>query len=157
MTHWLDLLPSSAFSNSLLFKHFLQLYCPNGITPMGNSGCSPQGKPAATESRYPAYSARLVFQCNHNAPNSGMDYRIFNLCTDVNACGCTGGCTDTVRESALKVVSGRGNEPVSAACQFDALPFEPHPQLLLFLAGCKQMLARAPKLCMKRMTCREGH
>ena len=27
-----------------------------------------------------------------------MDYRIFNMCTDVNACDCTWGCTDTVRE-----------------------------------------------------------
>ena len=26
---------------------FLQLYCPNGISPMGNLGCFPQGKPAA--------------------------------------------------------------------------------------------------------------
>ena len=35
-----------------------------------------------------------------------MDYKIFNMCTDVNACDCTQGCTDTVRESALKVDSG---------------------------------------------------
>ena len=32
-----------------------------------------------------------------------MDYKIFNVRTDVNACDCTRGCTDTVRESALKV------------------------------------------------------
>ena len=36
-----------------------------------------------------------------------MDYRIFNVHTDVNACDCTQGCTDTVEESALKVDSGR--------------------------------------------------
>ena len=36
-----------------------------------------------------------------------MDYRIFNMRTDVNACDCTQGCMDTVRESALKVDSGR--------------------------------------------------
>ena len=36
-----------------------------------------------------------------------MDYMIFNVRTDVNACDCTRGCTDTVRESALKVGSGR--------------------------------------------------
>ena len=36
-----------------------------------------------------------------------MDYGIFNVCTDVNACNCTWGCMDTVRESALKVDSGR--------------------------------------------------
>ena len=34
---------------------------------------------------------------------SHVDYRIFNVDTDVNACYCTQGCTDTVRESALKV------------------------------------------------------
>ena len=34
-----------------------------------------------------------------------MDYRIFNMCTDVNACGCMWGCTDTIRESALIVDS----------------------------------------------------
>ena len=36
-----------------------------------------------------------------------MDYRIFNTRTDVNACDCTRGFTDTVRESALKVDCGR--------------------------------------------------
>ena len=35
-----------------------------------------------------------------------MDCRIFNVRTDVNACDCTRGCADTVRESALKVDSG---------------------------------------------------
>ena len=34
---------------------FLQLYCPNGISPMGNSGCFLRGKPAATELRYQTY------------------------------------------------------------------------------------------------------
>ena len=36
-----------------------------------------------------------------------MDYGIFNVHADVNECDCTQGCTDTVRESALKVDSGR--------------------------------------------------
>ena len=36
-----------------------------------------------------------------------MDYRIFNVRKDVNAYNCTQGRTDTVRESALKVGSGR--------------------------------------------------
>ena len=35
---------------------FLQLYCPNGISPMGNSGCFPRGKPAATGSCYQTYT-----------------------------------------------------------------------------------------------------
>ena len=49
---------------SLTFFFFfclLQLYYPNGITPVGNSGCLPRGKPAATESRYPTYGACWVF------------------------------------------------------------------------------------------------
>ena len=36
-----------------------------------------------------------------------MDHGIFNVRTDVNACDCAQSCTDTVRESALKVDSGR--------------------------------------------------
>ena len=36
-----------------------------------------------------------------------MDYGIFNVRTYVNACDCTRGCPDTVRESALKDNSGR--------------------------------------------------
>ena len=37
----------------LYFFYLLQLYCSYGISPMGNSGCLPRGKPAATESDYP--------------------------------------------------------------------------------------------------------
>ena len=36
-----------------------------------------------------------------------MDYRIFNMRTDVNACDCTQGSMDTIREFTLKVGSGR--------------------------------------------------
>ena len=36
-----------------------------------------------------------------------MDYGIFNVRTDVDACSYTRGRTDTLRESALKVDSGR--------------------------------------------------
>ena len=36
-----------------------------------------------------------------------MDYRIFDVRTDVNACNCTQRFMDTVRESALKLDSGR--------------------------------------------------
>ena len=42
-----------------------------------------------------------------NPPNSNMGYGIFNMLSDVNACDCNRGLTDTVRESALKVDSGR--------------------------------------------------
>ena len=74
---------------------------------MGNSGRFPRGKPAATGSRYQTDGACWVFQCFCNPPNSDMDRGIFNVHTDVNACDCTRGCTDTVRESALKVDSRR--------------------------------------------------
>ena len=91
----------------LLYWHFLQLYRPHGIFPMGNSGCLPReiqlGQSRATQ---PTVHAS-VFQCFHNPPNSDMDYRILNVRTDVNACDCTRGCPDTERESALKVDSRR--------------------------------------------------
>ena len=90
--------------------YLLQLYCPNGISPMGNSDCLTRRKPAATESRYSTYDAWWVFQrCFHNPPTSDtdIDYGICNVRTDVNACDCTQECTNTVRESALKVDSWR--------------------------------------------------
>ena len=46
---------------TFLFKSLLTTVLPNGISPMGNSGCSSQVKPVATESRYPTYSAYWVF------------------------------------------------------------------------------------------------
>ena len=90
-------------------KNSLQLYCPSETSLMENSSCSPREKQAATESCYtlPTYGTCWVFECFHNPPNSDMNYKIFNVRTDVNACDCTRGCTDTVRESALKVDSGR--------------------------------------------------
>ena len=48
-----------------------------------------------------------MFYCFHNSTNSDMDYGILNVRTDVTACVCARGCTDTVKESALKVDSGR--------------------------------------------------
>ena len=50
----------------------------------------------------------LVF---HNPSNSNVDYRIFIVRTDVNACDCTRGCRTHVRESALKVAAGRKKIP----------------------------------------------
>ena len=45
----------------------------------------------------PTYSACWMFEIFflHNPSNSDMVYRIFNVLTDVNACHCTWGCTDT--------------------------------------------------------------
>ena len=54
-----------------------------------------------------AYGVCWVCLCCHNPPNSVMDYRIFIVRTDVNACDCTRGCTDTERESALKDNPGK--------------------------------------------------
>ena len=96
----------SKFSFYILFLILLQLYCPNRISPMGNSGCFPRGKPAVTESRFPTYDACWVFQCFHNPPNSDMDHRIFYERTYFNACDCTQGGTDTLRESVLMLTLG---------------------------------------------------
>ena len=77
------------------------------FSPLGNSGCFLRGKPAATESHYPTYSSCWVFQFLHNPPNSDMDYRIFNMRTDVHACDCTRNVRTHVRDSALKIDYGR--------------------------------------------------
>ena len=74
---------------------------------VGNSGLVSLGKPAATESCYPTYSLCWVFKSFHNPPNSDMNYRVFNMHTDVCMRFSLGGCTDTIRESAVKVDSGR--------------------------------------------------
>ena len=78
---------------------------------MENSGCFPRGKQTATESRYPIYGACWVFTCFHNPPNPDMDYEIFNVPTDVNACDCTQACRNTVRGFALKADSGKNKIP----------------------------------------------
>ena len=52
-----------------------------------------------------AYGACWICLFCHNPQNSDMDYRIFIMHTDVNACDCTWGCRNTARESALKVDS----------------------------------------------------
>ena len=64
---------------------------------------------------------------------------ILNVRTDVDACDCAQGCTDTIRVSALEMDSGReknllqqGLEPASVlhlAIQSDALPTELHENL----------------------------
>ena len=43
----------------------------------------------------PNLGCRLGVLVFPNPPNSDMNYGIFNVCTDVNACDCTRGCTDT--------------------------------------------------------------
>ena len=80
---------------------------PVGFLPWQIPAAFLRGKLAAAEWCYPTYGACWVFQCFHNPPNSDMDCGIFNVRTYVNACDCTRACTDTVRESALKVDWGR--------------------------------------------------
>ena len=82
---------------------FIQLFCPTWISAMGNLGSFPWEKPAVTESHYPTCYACWVSECFHNPPNSDMDYRFFNMRTDVIACDSTWSCMDTTREPALKV------------------------------------------------------
>ena len=56
------------------------------------------------------YCACRVYLCCHNPLNSDMDYRIFNVRTDVNACNCTwgGGGVWTPKESLhWKLTPGR--------------------------------------------------
>ena len=74
---------------------------PNGISPMGNSGCFPRGKLAATESRYPSYCARW----GHRTPTWTMGSL---TCAQMLMHAIAhGGVRTHVRESALKVDSGR--------------------------------------------------
>ena len=49
--------------NFFLNFYFLQLYCPNGSSPLENLDCFPQGKPAVTESCYPTYDAPVQAWC----------------------------------------------------------------------------------------------
>ena len=84
---------------------FFKLYCSIGnfglLFPRENQ----QRQSRATQ---PTVHACWVFCYLYNSPNSYMDYRIFNVRTDVNdVCDCTRDCTGTVRESARKVDSGR--------------------------------------------------
>ena len=61
-----------------------------------------------------------------------MDYRIFNMWSDVNVCNYTQGCLDTIRETAAKVdwqknpVLHQGIKPASAVCWSHPLPTELH-------------------------------
>ena len=81
---------------------------------------------------YPTYGACWMFLRLRNPPNSDMDSRIFNVCTDVNARGCMG----TIRvgtESWLwekNPLPHWGIEPVSVACRYSTVPAELHPHLM---------------------------
>ena len=84
--------------------YFNNFIVPMGFLPWGIRAVFPrEGQLRQSHATQPAVHAG----CFHNPPNSYMDYRIFNMCIDVNACDYTRGCMDTVRESMLKVDSGR--------------------------------------------------
>ena len=64
-----------------------------------------------------------------------MDYGMFNVHTNVNACDCTRGCTDTRKRVCTESwhweknpLPHRGIEPASAACRSDVPATELHPQ-----------------------------
>ena len=77
------------------------------IVPCGKFGSPYLGKgQQPQEQRYPFLSVCAVFSCVQTTvwlPVSG----IFSVRPDIDACHCTGGCTDTVRKSALEVGYGR--------------------------------------------------
>ena len=54
-----------------------------------------------------AYGSRWVCLCCHNPPNSNMDYRIFIVRTDVNACNCTQGLQTPKESLQWKLTLGR--------------------------------------------------
>ena len=82
-----------------------QLYCPIGMSPMGSSGGFhfPWREPAATVVLPNLWCMLGVLVLPSSTKLWQMNYTIFNVGTDVNACSFTQGCMDTVRESALKV------------------------------------------------------
>ena len=87
---------------------------------MGNMGCFPQGRPLGQ-----SHATHSVVHVGCFSVSSEMDYRFFNVCTDFDACLCTRGCIDTVRESAVIVdwkknpLLHLGIEPASLACWSD--------------------------------------
>ena len=95
------------FNTSLLKKKKkkLQLYCPLGMSSLGNSGCFPKGN----SERQLRYQQPMVHAGCFNVSliHSDMDYRIFNMSKDVNTCDCIGGVWTHVGETALKVDFGR--------------------------------------------------
>ena len=90
---------------TLLFI-FTTVFCPGEFLPWECRVPFP-GERQLRQSRATQPSVNAEYLCFRNSPNSDMDYRIFNVHKHVNACDCTRGCTDTVRESVLKVDSGR--------------------------------------------------
>ena len=98
-----------SFRNTSVFflLIFFQLFCPKWDFSHGKFGWLSPGKASCDRVKLPYLRCILGVLEFHNPPKSEMDYMIFNVDTDVNACDCTRGCTDTGKESAPRVVSGR--------------------------------------------------
>ena len=90
----------------LFFFTFYSCIVPMGFLPWEILVAFP-GKASCDWVTLPNPQCMLGVLLFPNPLNSDMDYGIFNVHTDVNACDCTWGCTDTVRVSALKVDSRR--------------------------------------------------
>ena len=70
-----------------LFLLILQIHCPIRISPMGNSGCFPWGKPAATVKLLNLYCMLVFFcVCFQNLLNSYMNVRILICICYLFAC-----------------------------------------------------------------------
>ena len=63
--------------------------------------------PEEKQPEFPMLKKMERLRSRAQSESGGLVYGIFNVRTDVNACDSARGCTDTVRESALKVGSGR--------------------------------------------------
>ena len=85
----------------IFYFYVLHLYCPNDISPMGNSGCFPWGKPAATTVHAGYFSVSIIHQTLTWTTGSLMCAQIL---MHANA---HRGVWTHLRKSALKVDSHR--------------------------------------------------
>ena len=75
-----------AAANFLLLFYFLQLYCPNGFSPMGNFDCFSWGKPAATVMLQPTVHAGcynlVLFMCQSSSRKTAIlkHHSVFRMC-----------------------------------------------------------------------------
>ena len=72
--------------NIALFFFILQPYCPFEISPIGNSSCWESWLRQSRTTQPMVHAGCSSVSMIHQ---TDMDCRIFNMSTDVNACGCT--------------------------------------------------------------------
>ena len=125
---WMSLCNAPKWVLKTKKKSFVQLYGSNGIFPweirVAFPGESQLRQRRATQPTVHAgcFSVSII------PLRSDMDCRIFNVRTEVNACNCTRGCTDTRKRVCIErwlweknPLPHRGIEPDSAAWRSDAL------------------------------------